>query len=499
MFDFKKSPNSAAPQPPTVEQSQALTVEQLGNGFRALCDEHIEQLSRDTTQDAQLWDQIAARCEQAESTGPGLRALDPLQPRKLRGRRIALFVAAAGVLGAGAWSLSGLQAEEHLVASPSLQKAKLQAANQENSLRLSYSVDGQPASMGAAADNSSLAARAPRRSTDWLASGESPLNVSFSDGSGLELRPHSKLFLDLRHVQDDENAHVEATLTQGSVDVHVQHHDGTDYRFLAGGYEVRVVGTSFELSYQASEDLLDLSMREGKVTVWTGSETRTVVAGQHLSLSHSRQLGSSAGDAFEREGAIDRGDPRSAAPQKAPAHAQRDRDKRTNSKASLSADKPLAGEAPHDFGVLAAQGEFERIVQIASEQGISRVLGGSGAGQLQELAQAARYTGRTALAERTWRTMRQRFPGQTAASNAGFFLGRLAAQSGANQSALQHFETYLRESPQGVYAAEAWGRKLQIYQATRSTSEARAVAKAYLRHYPSGPYKKTAQRLLRDN
>src|SRR5690606_10005177 len=113
------------------------------------------------------------------------------------------------------------------------------------------------------------------------------------------------------------------------------------------------------------------------------------------------------------------------------------------------------------------------------------------AAELQQLAQAARYSGDFSLAAQTWNHMTTRFSGPTG-QNARFFLGRLAEQRGDSGQALQHYDAYLAASRGGVYTAEALGRKLSIVNKSHGVQKARPIAQEYLRRFPQGAYAKTA-------
>jgi TolA-binding protein len=146
---------------------------------------------------------------------------------------------------------------------------------------------------------------------------------------------------------------------------------------------------------------------------------------------------------------------------------------------------------------LVAQGDFADVVEAAEQMGIPQALGTNSAADLQALAQAARYSGRTGLAQRAWRTLRERFAGQTQGRQAAFFLGRSYDQQGQPSEALRWLNTYLREAPSGVYAAEALGRKLTLVQRLKGRSAAAGLARNYLKRFPDGAYAQTARGIVR--
>jgi hypothetical protein len=63
-------------------------------------------------------------------------------------------------------------------------------------------------------------------------------------------------------------------------------------------------------------------------------------------------------------------------------------------------------------------------------------------------------------------------------------------------TALDWYDTYLRESGAGPYVAEALGRKMMLVLRLRGADEARSIAGEYLRRFHDGPYAPNAVRLL---
>jgi ferric-dicitrate binding protein FerR (iron transport regulator) len=73
-------------------------------------------------------------------------------------------------------------------------------------------------------------------------------------------------------------------LLAGKLHVSVAHNEDTSYRFVAGPYEVRVVGTEFDLAWSAHSGLT-VSMAKGEVRLLApGGKVRILKAGDSLSL-----------------------------------------------------------------------------------------------------------------------------------------------------------------------------------------------------------------------
>jgi TolA-binding protein len=145
-----------------------------------------------------------------------------------------------------------------------------------------------------------------------------------------------------------------------------------------------------------------------------------------------------------------------------------------------------------------ASGDFHSVLDEAEERGVAQCLRSLPEDRLGSLADAARYAGRSALARDALLAQRSRFAGSSAARRAAFLLGRLAEESGQTpRAALDWYEIYLTEAPQGSYAGEALGRKMLVLRGNEETSAASAVAREYLDRFPSGAYAGSA-RAIRD-
>ena len=145
---------------------------------------------------------------------------------------------------------------------------------------------------------------------------------------------------------------------------------------------------------------------------------------------------------------------------------------------------------------LLAKGDFADVIADAERRGIGDTIAQASASDLSALADAARYTKRYDLARQVLLAKRSRFAGTDHARDASFFLGRLAeAAPDRSQSALDWYETYLREAPRGLYASEALGREMALL-APGAPEHARKVAGQYLARFPHGPQSELARSLL---
>ncbi len=314
--------------------------------------------------------------------------------------------------------------------------------------------------------------RGAEESQGLIKTANEPATVSFSDGSVIEAAENTALAVTMRGQHG-----ALARLTRGRLRVEVDHQEDTDWRFLAGPYEVVVVGTSFDLSWDPNAQSLHLALHEGHVRVLEeGAEARSVRAGQVLDLRA----------------------PLPASPTAASAEAAN-----PSPDVVPVAPKPTRVEAPEarrpsarSWAQLVGSGKFEEVLRAAEAMGISSAMASRDAGDLKALAQAARYVGRADVSLNAWQALRRRFPSSQGAEQAAFFLARIYEQQGRASTADHWLDVYLAESPSGVYAAEALGRKLSMTRRLRGKAAAAGLARDYIERYPTGPYAGTARDIL---
>ncbi len=302
--------------------------------------------------------------------------------------------------------------------------------------------------------------------------------VALSDGSSILAENRTKFSVDVV----GRNSAL-TRLVAGKLHVRVVHNEDTGYRFIAGPYEVRVVGTEFDLAWDARGSGLALSMSKGEVRlVEPGGKQRTLKAGETLHLpvgakNLAQQLSETGREIAEP--ALGRAPVTPSAVDAATAtHTARD------------------SQTLPSWDTLVAKGQFADVVHEAETLGIDSVTERRGASDLKALGQAARYVGQRALSLRAFTALRERNRGTDAARQAAFFLARLQEEQGNQAEALRWINTYVAEAPRGVYAAEAYGRRLSLTERLRGKPAARAFAREYLERFPEGAYAPSARALL---
>jgi hypothetical protein len=279
-------------------------------------------------------------------------------------------------------------------------------------------------------------------------------------------------------------------LERGAAGVHVVHRNQTNWTFVAGPCEVLVTGTRFEVAWDPARELFELDLTEGSVEVKTPlSPARvTLSAGQVLRADLARRSMTTSDSANEAAPSHEQASP-SPAPVPAPPAE--------NHAAPLPVDgKSSAPATAVPWSKLVADGQFKVVLAQAESRGIERCVAGCSAGDLAALADAARYSGRSELAEQSLQALRSRFAGESAARGAAFLLGRLRETRGAPNEAKTWYERYLAESPGGSYASEALAGKMRTALAVSGQPAAEPIAREYLRLYPTGVHARTAHGIL---
>jgi hypothetical protein len=311
----------------------------------------------------------------------------------------------------------------------------------------------------------------------------SPAELLFSDGSNLQADPGCRLRVDETY-RNGARVFVE----RGTTTSHVRHEQASNWTFVAGPFEVHVTGTRFALSWDPLVEEIDLRLLEGSVEVRSPLAQGPIVvrAGQRFRAAvSSRSLMVTEGDVPAPI--------TSTLPEAAPAPAVATPP--SSPVAVQAAINTKAAPRRESWQDLLTRGDFESIVMAANARGFDACIAGCQAGDLRSLADAARYTGRGELAEKCLLALRQRFPTGANAAAAAFMLGRTHETRNQPTTAQRWYETYLAESPDGEFAAEALAGKMRAITTTRGPASAKPLALEYLRRYPQGVHVKTARKI----
>jgi len=376
----------------------------------------------------------------------------------------------------------------------------------------------------------------------WLGQDKTERVLSFSAGSEVVAGADARFrIVGLR----GDGADVQ--LRSGAVNVHVLPRADQRWMVQAGPFEVAVLGTKFDVSWDAEARQFKLALERGKVRI-DGPllEGRILRAGQQLTVSTRQErvvqeplrpeakavaaadvapitdepvakeaavdapaAKEAAVDASAaKEGAVDApaakeavvaAPVRAAAPEPtaeatsrvvAKAKSRRARRARRARPATRAArrvvNRPPAAKATPPWA-LAASGRWQEAVQAADAMGWPEVAANASARQLLAVADAGRLTGALAKATGAYSQLRTRHPGTSHAAQAAFALGRIALFQGRDESAATWFQRYAHEAPSGRLVEQALGRALAIRVRLPGKRGACGVARNYLGLAAAGP------------
>jgi len=292
--------------------------------------------------------------------------------------------------------------------------------------------------------------------------------LTFSDGTRIRLAPGAKLSVAAPGARG-----ARLRLQDGEAHFEVMHLPHAAWAVEAGPYVVDVTGTVFDVRWSAADEVAEVHLRSGSVRV-SGpllAEHATLHPGQSLIAhiaTHELRIGEdlpagaraaggqatpATADATGRPGVpVEATDPAKVLPggpvagagaePPAPAAAPPARKPRRRLALVLQHHEEAPERqpwTPRAWGARVNAGDVKAVLDEAEAHGLDAVLAEADAAALVALADAARYDGRTDVATRTLLAQRSRFPGTAAASNAAFFLGRLADDAGKTGEALDWY------------------------------------------------------------
>jgi hypothetical protein len=328
---------------------------------------------------------------------------------------------------------------------------------------------------------------------DYVVAEDEGATLHFSDESEVAMAAGSRIRV--RHL--DANG-ARLMLEGGDVQVQIRHLPRAAWAIDAGPYVVRVTGTEFALTWKAEEQTLDLALHKGSVSVEgpLADGSIRMVAGQHL-VARAREASVSITDLNEPAAPppVASVSPAPDATGTAPETGSRSASAAAATVRALPVNRAVVSTGAGWSSQL-ARGDFQGVLDEAQRRGIEKTLTEAALPDLAALADAARYSRRTDIAKAALGAERARFAGSMPAHDAAFFLGGLAESSGDEAAALDGYDTYMRESPNGAYASQALGRKLLLVHKLRGVEEARPIATGYLARFHDGPYADYARKVV---
>jgi hypothetical protein len=324
-----------------------------------------------------------------------------------------------------------------------------------------------------------------------------PVTVSFADGSSIEAAPGSRLRVDEPRV-----AGARVLVERGRASVHVQHRTGSAWNFVAGPFDVHVTGTRFDLTWDPSGETVELRLYEGSVevrgplaeapiAVRAGQRFRADLGTRSMTVNDvAAEVAAPSAGSTAPAGSVD------DAPASVPTPA-RPEEPTPAAPSELAPPRPTPSTSSSEpWSTLVARGQFETVVAKAGERGTHECEASCSAADLRALADAARYTGRSTVAEGALKALRGRFASAKEGRAAAFLLGRMYEARGSLSEAGRWYDTYLSELPSGDLAAEALAGKMRVVQSSSGRAAAEPIARKYLSLYPNGVHVETARGIV---
>lgn len=325
-------------------------------------------------------------------------------------------------------------------------------------------------------------------------SGNKGLKLVFAEGSEFVLMPGTRGRLG---AVSSNGARI--AIEHGAASFQVTPRPDARWLVDVGPFLVTVKGTVFTVSWDAATERFELRLQHGQVSV-TGPVAGGAIplrAGQRLMVNLPREEITISEQKPEESWPGSASAPTTIAPTDLPKNEQSSRG--MAGQGALETSVPILAKpgAKRAWSEAAAAGDWDQILAEVDRIGAKRTLAEASSEELFVLADAARYRGRTGLAQDALHAERTRFPGSARALDAVFLLGRLEeVNQGGIARAIAHYDEYLARAPNGTYASEALGRKMIATRRLEGSTRAKPVAEEYLLRFPRGTYAGAARALL---
>jgi hypothetical protein len=295
-------------------------------------------------------------------------------------------------------------------------------------------------------------------------------------------------------VDELDERHVEFVLVEGRLDAQVTKGTGRTWRYHAGPWVVRVVGTKLNVTWSPSSGRFEVEVTEGAVEVSRDGQAPVLVrAGERLERTPAA-LVPLAPTPFPAPtppapvSAPPTGSPVAVGPVPVPV-----RPSRVASPPPPVPSPPPPAPATPRWRELLAQGQRGPAIDEAQRAGLVDRPELASDDDALALADAARLERRVDVARALLRAVLAR--GGRDAAEAAFLLGRLAADAQDPATARTFFERSLVLSATGPFSEQARGRLLEALLELQALDEARRVAREYLGLHPSGAWAALARKL----
>jgi hypothetical protein len=288
----------------------------------------------------------------------------------------------------------------------------------------------------------------------------------FSDGTSITLARDAALA-----IMSADRADPRVRLDRGEAEIKVVHRANAHWKFVAGPFEVAVVGTAFDLQWNPVARDFSLNLREGVVEI-----TGPVLAGPLLlraghQVFVSLETGRVAITTEPRLNGAVSAQPPAPALQPAPAPMAIPPSSSTAlvTASALSSSTresarlpPSATPSSASWRALVGRGRFAAVLREAQAWPLEACFSRCTAPDLRALGDAARYSGQASLAERAFLALRERFADTSDGKVAAFLLGRTYETQRRLEQAAAWYSRYLAEAPTGAFAVEAASGRARV-------------------------------------
>lgn len=319
----------------------------------------------------------------------------------------------------------------------------------------------------------------------WIAAGPNSIPVRFSEGTLVTLDPGARA-----RVTGSDSHGATMLVERGRAHAKVVHvGQTTSWLVHAGPFDVKVVGTEFDVAWDPTREVFDIRVKEGRVVVQGPllDGGRPVSTSEVLSVDVHNKSSSMRTEVANAPQADEK------APKLTSEPTEEDAVKQAGS-ANPAPAVPLEKPIPvPQWQKLAAAGKHKEALEAAEQAGFENILANSPAYIILELADEARFAGSPKRARQA--LLRARELG--ARGRTAYLVGKLAAEHDhAPAEAITWFKQYLEESPSGGLSEQALGRIVELEQQSGHQEEARKAAQTYLQRYPGGAYETLARRVM---
>jgi hypothetical protein len=289
----------------------------------------------------------------------------------------------------------------------------------------------------------------------------------FADGTSISITRDAAL-----SVVSSERGGPRVRLDRGDAEIRVIHRANVHWKFLAGPFEVNVVGTAFDLHWSPTARDFSLNLREGVVEIRGPIlDGPLLLRGGHKVVV-SVETGRVAITPEPEPSGLASAEPASPAlpptlsvapPTSLPTAARTASALGASAKES-SSPTPNAAPSSASWRTLVGRGRFEDVIREAQTLPFEACFARCAAAELRALGDAARYSGRAFLAEHAFLALRQRFPGTSDGTVAAFLLGRTYESQRQADQAAAWYNRYLAEAPTGQFAVEAKSGRARVVE-----------------------------------